>query len=86
MDPLLSEFLSHLFPDNYPNGPGIYVENPACSSVISFMGHSFMLGGIHNDVNVLAELVFVQIFLDPDCSTSSEWLGEHFPGLRPVSK
>ena len=86
MNPLLQNLFPYLFPHNYAYSSWIYVKNSSSSPMIGLMGHSLVLRRVNNDINILSQLVFVQVFLDTDCSFPPEGLCKHFPGLRAITK
>ncbi len=57
MEPLFNFSISVQLEELNTHGLGVDIEDPACPSVVEFVGHSFVLGGVHLNVHVIADVV-----------------------------
>ena len=77
--------LSDLFIDDNSNGPGVYVEDSAGSSVIVLIGHAFVDGSINHNVNDISDLVGGQSLRDVDSTMLFKSLFKFVSGSAFVS-
>ena len=73
MDSLLDLSVSDLFMDDNSNRPGVDVENSSSSSVVELVRHTLVLGSIYNNIDYVADLVFLEVVLHSNGPISSEW-------------
>ena len=64
VDSFRNDSISHLLVDDNTNGARVNVEDSACSSVVVFIGHTFMDCAINYDINNVSNFVGGECFRD----------------------
>lgn len=85
VDSLGNDALPHLFVDNDSDGARVDVEDGPGSSVVVFVGHSFVDGSVDNDVNDVSVFVGGEGLRNVDGSVLLESLFEFVSGFAFVT-
>ena len=82
---LLDNATAHLLIYNDTNGTWVNIEDSACSSMVEFIGHTFMNGSIDNNVNVVSDFVVGEASGDVDAAFLSESFAKFMSSFSSVS-
>ena len=75
-----NDSLPNLFVNDDSDGTRVYIENSASSSVVVLVGHSFMDGSVHDDVNNISDFVGGQGLGNVDSSVLFKAFSEFVSG------